>query len=513
MNAFTPFGPTHLIMGSNVARDFKSRASDFKNKASAIFEYVVNGYEGYNLDQTPVVEVTTKGGKVVIRDYGIGMDLEKLGQFWTMHGATQRRENGRNKRGYHGSGKSAFFSFADKIEVRSVRNGLLNVMSLDAEEIEVASRSCLPPRIHQDVTDRPTDEANGTTITISRLREKVSTEDVRQLVDKVSENLRLVMTGAQVTVNGVPVTERPVRGVETSVTSICGNFTATFFHNDAGHAADDDRVFFMVGGVYIAATQTGKEGHRFSHQVSVLVDTTKKWAEENFESRREHFMSEARDLTLKTSDPAARELHDFAEHAVRDFMKKLDDEDRARKKEQASEQEKRLLANMSRIFSSHILFGGATPKRGKQEEQGDKVVAEVEHEVEHKARQNSGRGRNDNQRKPKIEFDFKEYAMTDAPFQIERGDTLMVYVNKSSKVYKALSQDDEDTVRNAVIWDIAAQAVCQIAVEQTIADHVEKSGPVDPLDVVKWQADKWAKVKNVLSDVYAAGGAQLPTTA
>ena len=105
----------------------------------------MNGYEGYNLDQTPVVEVTTKGGKVVIRDYGIGMDLEKLGQFWTMHGATQRRENGRNKRGYHGSGKSAFFSFADKIEVRSVRNGLLNVMSLDAEEIEVASRSCLPP--------------------------------------------------------------------------------------------------------------------------------------------------------------------------------------------------------------------------------------------------------------------------------------------------------------------------------------------------------------------------------
>lgn len=494
-------------MGSNIARDLKSRAADFKTKAAALFEYVVNGYEGYQQDQTPVVEVTTKGGKIVIKDNGVGMSFEKLRRFWTLHGNTERRENGRNKRGYHGSGKVAFYMFADKIEVRTVKDGLLNVMSLEREEIETAAESGKAPRITLVTVQKPTDEQDGTTITISRLRDKFTTEDARQLNEKLAENLRLVMTGAVVTVNGERIVERPVRGIEHNFNSICGNFSATIYHNDAGHPDDDDRVFYMVDGVYIAAMQTGKEGHRFSHQVSALVNTTKAWAVEHFEHRRERFMSEARDLTLKTSDPAAKELHDFAEAVVKDFMDKLDAQDRERKKEKASEEEKRLLQNMSRIFSSHLIFGGKAPR--PRPEVVDGPTPQPEPVAEKKQR--IGKGSNNDQRKPKIQFALRPYEMADAPYVIERGDALVIYFNESSKVYKSLAQDERDNVRNAVLWDIAAQAVCEIAVTQTVEEQEQNEGPVSTMEVVRIHADKWAAIKNCLSEVYANFLDQSPT--
>jgi len=435
-------------MKSNIARDLKSRASDFKTKAAALYEYVVNGYEGYQLDQTPVIEVTTKGGKIVVKDNGVGMSFEKLKRFWTMHGNTVRRENGRNKRGYHGSGKAAFYMFADKLEVRSVCDGLVNVMTLEREEIESAAEAERAPRI-----------------------------------TLVSEQ----------------VVDRPVRGVEHHFSSIDGNFTATIFHNDAGHANEDDRVFFMVDGVYIAAMQCGKEGHRFSHQVSALVNTTKAWAVENFEHRREHFMSEARDLTLKTSDPAAKELHDFAADVVKKFMDKLDAEDRERKKEKASAEEQRLFQTMSRVFSAHLLFGGKAPRP---------VVVNPDPQpqpqpVERTKRKQSGKGSSNDNRKPKITFEPKHITMTEAPYQIMGTQELTVYLNTNSKIHKSLAQDDRDHVRNAVLWDIAAQAVCEIIVDQWYKDTEEKVGPVSVAEAIKHQAETWAVIKNSLSDIYA----------
>jgi len=484
-------------MSSNIARDLKSRASDFRNKVAALFEYIINAYEAYQIDQVPIVEITVKNGEVRIVDHGIGMSYVKLLHYWTLHGNTERRENGRNKRGYHGSGKTAFYACADKIEVRSVHDGLLNVMSLEAEEIEEAADTGRPPRITTVVCNQPTDEPNGTVVKITRLREKFSTEDVRALRAKISENLRFVMTGAKVSVNGVEVEERPMTGAETLVASECGNFTARIIHNDAGHANDDDRVFFMVGGVYIAAMQTGKEGHRFSHQVAAIVDTTREWAERHFEHRREHFMSEARDLTLKTADPAARSLHDFAESCVRSFMKCLDEEDARRKKEEASEQEKRLAATMSRIFSSMALFGGANPRTADQTEEGDSSPVRAVT----RTRQSAGK-RNDGDRKPKISFDFKEFEQVEEPYQIE-ADTMTVLFNRNSKVIKSLSQDEKDMLRNAVLWDVAAQAVSQIIVQQEIKRHEETEGPVGPKQVMDMTYHAWGRVKNVMADIYA----------
>jgi len=389
--------------------------------------------------------------------------------------------------------------FADKLEVRSVCDGLVNVMTLEREEIESAAEAERAPRITLVKVQQPTDEPSGTTITISRLRDKFTTDDVRQLNEKLGENLRLVMTGATVTVNGEQVVDRPVRGVEHHFSSIDGNFTATIFHNDAGHANEDDRVFFMVDGVYIAAMQCGKEGHRFSHQVSALVNTTKAWAVENFEHRREHFMSEARDLTLKTSDPAAKELHDFAADVVKKFMDKLDAEDRERKKEKASAEEQRLFQTMSRVFSAHLLFGGKAPRP---------VVVNPDPQpqpqpVERTKRKQSGKGSSNDNRKPKITFEPKHITMTEAPYQIMGTQELTVYLNTNSKIHKSLAQDDRDHVRNAVLWDIAAQAVCEIIVDQWYKDTEEKVGPVSVAEAIKHQAETWAVIKNSLSDIYA----------
>ena len=207
-------------------------------------------------------------------------------------------------------------------------------------------------------------------------------------------------------------------------------------------------------------------------------------------------MSEARDLTLKTADPAARQLHDFAEQKVKAFMKHLEEEDARRKKEQASEQEKRLVAVMSRLFSNMAIFGGSSSR----------VVVNPDDEkvkpVVTRTRQQSSGKRNEGDKKPKIVFDFDDFDMLDEPYKIE-ADAMKVVFNRNSKVIKSLSQDEKDMVRNAVLWDIAANAVTQIVVAQEVKVHEEKEGPVSIQQVMELNYRTWGKVKNEMSAIYA----------
>lgn len=521
MNAVTPFlasqateTPASIFnmtipMGNNVGRDILSRANDFLKTEVAAFEYVANAYESYDFGQLPQVDVTVgegKNGFVMVDDKGGGMDEADLIRFWSMHANTHRREKGLNRRGYHGTGKIAFIAIAKQIRVETVKNGILNITSLSYDSVRKAADTGGEVKINVIVRNQPTDRPNGTKIVIDKLKKKFTTEDIRLLRDKIALELMLFMKGGQVSVNGIKVEPNLVTGDETREVSECGNFSISIVRNDAGHHEELGHVFYACDDIFIAREQTGKESHRFSHRVHAQVNTTKEWSDAHFTHCREQFVSESRDLKLKVSEPAPRALRDFAEARVRAFMKKLEDEDAARREEHKSELRKKLEQELSRIFSQFYTGGaGPKPRGGSRVVSGDKetVVIVVKDEKEssqakdHKAPRGSD---------GKLKFDFKEYGHTAAPFVIEEKN-LTVFFNTASPFLKSLSQQEDHPARRQALYDLAAEAVSMIEAKMSMTAEYAEKALEDPMLVInavlEKQAEIMARIKNELAESYA----------
>jgi len=495
-----------LAMGNNIGRDILSRATDFQKTEVAIYEYVANAYESYDVGQLPVVDVTVEGGKdgfVVVEDNGIGMDANDVTRFWSMHAQTLRRAKGLNRRGYHGTGKIAFVAIARQIRVETVKDGVLNITSLSKEAVTKAAETNGPVEIDVIAYNEPTDRPNGTKITISRLQRKITTDDIRLLREKIAMELTLFMKGGQVSVNGILVQPNTVSGEETRVVSDCGNFTASIVYNEIGHHEDLSFVFYACDGIFIAREQTGKEGHRFSHRVHVQIDTTPEWAEANFNHCREQFVSEARDLRLKVADPAPRALRDFAESCVRAFMKRLDEEDARRREEEKTEARKQVEKELSRVFSP-FYTGGAGP-RPHVIRKGDKVRTKVT------VREQSGQNPQADRRDPrgnegKLKFDFKDYKDSSDPYVIEE-DNLTVLFNTASPFLKSLSQQEDHPARKQALYDLAASAVAYIEAKAVIERDYADKALEEPMLVAKAtlgkHAEILARIKNELAANYA----------
>lgn len=519
MNAVTPFleanqhavpfslGRT-MAMGFNIGRDILNRANEFKNAETAIGEYVINGYEAYNIGQVPQVEVTVdtgKDGSVIIADGGKGMDRFELARFWTMHSETVRREGGLNRRGYFGTGKVAFLAIADQIRVETVRNGLLNVTTLARTAVRRAADTCGPVDINLVTVDEPTDRASGTRVVITKLKRKLTAEDVRNLRDKISLDLLLTMTGANVSVNGVKVEPQEVKGEEFLVESECGNFTARIVYNELGHHEDLRYTFFHCDNVFVGREQTGKEAHRFAHKVYARIDATAEWSNENFHKNREVFISESRDGRLKTHDAAPRAMHAFAEKAVRAFMKKLDDEDAARRQEEKSEKAKELLSRFSRMFSPLCQLTAGPKPRVKSDETKDNVVEiKVEREARASKPRNSANPRGDS---GKLKFDFRAYNEVEPQYVFEDSE-MTIYFNTNNTFLKSLSQAEDNPARTQALFDIAATAVASIETREAMKEKFADIALQEPALVIAAMAEHYAKslsrIKNELADNYAA---------
>lgn len=176
---------TDLKIVSHVGRDILQSAQLFRTPEAAIWEYVVNSLQYVDPGTIAQVEVTLdpKAHTVTIRDNGTGMDLEGLQHFFTMHGENRERRRGVPGRGKFGTGKSAAFGIGAALRVETVHDAVRQVVYVDRDMIAAADGSAV--ELAFVARDEPAPgQANGTTITIEKVKVKLKTEPVVSLIER-----------------------------------------------------------------------------------------------------------------------------------------------------------------------------------------------------------------------------------------------------------------------------------------------------------------------------------------
>jgi hypothetical protein len=177
-----------LKVTSHVGRDLLASAASFKNEAVVVWEYVVNSLQYVDPGVSPRIQVTVLpgGGGIRIADNGTGMSVADLEHFFQMHGENLERRAGRPGRGKFGTGKSAAFGIASTLHVDTVRDGKRNVVVLTRDMISASHGQDIP--VEWAVKDEPTDDPNGTTISIL----DINIDKVRRasIIDYVERHLQ-----------------------------------------------------------------------------------------------------------------------------------------------------------------------------------------------------------------------------------------------------------------------------------------------------------------------------------
>jgi Histidine kinase-, DNA gyrase B-, and HSP90-like ATPase len=177
-----------LKVTSHVGRDVLASAASFKNEAVVVWEYVVNSLQYVDPGVSPRIQVTVlPGGRGIrIADNGSGMSVADLVHFFQMHGENLERRAGRPGRGKFGTGKSAAFGIANTLQVDTVRNRKRNVVLLTRDMISASHGEAILPE--WAVKDEPTDDPNGTTISIL----DINLNNVRRasIIDYVERHLQ-----------------------------------------------------------------------------------------------------------------------------------------------------------------------------------------------------------------------------------------------------------------------------------------------------------------------------------
>lgn len=463
----------------NVGRAVLQRAMDFKTKQDALFEGIANAYEAYDLGEAASVDVTIATGKngfVTIADKARGMDRNDLARFFSLHAHTERRVGGRNLRGYNGTGKVAPLVVGRTMRVDSVRNGYRNVVVLTLDAVEKAARTNTPIDLKEMVINEVTNEPNGTTITISKLHSGFNAEDVRDVREKIALEMMMWMKGAAISVNDEAVEAQKVAfDEEHHVTSDCGNFNAHIMYRAGSHPEELAYTYITCGAIFVARENFGKEGHKFSNKVHAVISTTAEWAEEHFNHRRERFVSESRDLKLKTSDVKAREVRDFAIKAVSDYMKKLVDEEEKRRKEEDNQLLREWESDLSRSFSSMWDLGG---KRERQETNKD-TPAQPRERVKRETPA---------ERKTKVSIEFKALDDHSIPYQINE-EARFIEVNLNHEHARCLPKVEEDPTRRQALMEVALDAFVELKSKLSLTQEFETVAMTDPVELMKRYAE------------------------
>jgi hypothetical protein len=178
----------NVAVTSHVGRDLIASAAAFKNEAAVVWEYVVNSLEYVDRGIQPRVQVlvNAKEKTIEITDNGRGMDRSGLEHYFTMHGENRDRLAGRPGRGKFGTGKSAAFGIAKLLRIDTRHNGSRNVVELTRGMVDSSTGREIPVR--SIVIDEPTDEPNGTIVTIGEIElPKVNTPAI---IDYIERNLQ-----------------------------------------------------------------------------------------------------------------------------------------------------------------------------------------------------------------------------------------------------------------------------------------------------------------------------------
>jgi hypothetical protein len=198
------------------------------------------------------------------------MDREGLQNYFVMHGENKERKAGRAGRGRFGTGKSAAFGIAGKLRVSSIRDGKCNTVELSRSDIEAAGEGPILVRtIERDV---PTDEANGTIVTISKINLKKL--DQRGVINYVERHLAHWAEKPLVRVNNhiceysePPVSEIRKLRPEGTAREILGDVELTLKIAKSPLDSEMQGIAIHTNGIWVESTLAGAEGQPMSQYI------------------------------------------------------------------------------------------------------------------------------------------------------------------------------------------------------------------------------------------------------
>lgn len=152
----------------------------YKTLPPVLSEMISNAYDA---DATIVdikIQDSQENKTIIISDDGCGMSFEEINKSFLVIGKNRRKSDptsigltakGRKVTGRKGLGKLAIFGIATHIEIKTIKDGLLNIFSMDLKDIlDESNNGIYKPNIIK--YNEETDRASGTQIVLSGIKRK-----------------------------------------------------------------------------------------------------------------------------------------------------------------------------------------------------------------------------------------------------------------------------------------------------------------------------------------------------
>ncbi|MBR6722490.1 ATP-binding protein [bacterium] len=166
----------------------------YKTLPPVLAELISNAYDA---DATWVdIKLYDEGSEkqIIITDNGYGMSFDEINDSFLVIGKNRRKgtENdmgitpqGRKVTGRKGLGKLATFGITSKIEIQTIKEGFLNIFSMDLEDIlNENNNGIYKPTIIK--RNEPTEKSSGTQIILSRIKREspFNIENIEEAIAK-----------------------------------------------------------------------------------------------------------------------------------------------------------------------------------------------------------------------------------------------------------------------------------------------------------------------------------------
>ncbi len=161
---------------------------------SVLSELVSNAYDA-DAENIFIKLTEAPQKEIIVTDDGDGMTFDELNEKYLLIGRNRRMQNHAQKTptkkrpviGKKGLGKLSVFGVCKEVEVKTVKNGVLNHFSMDLEEIEKSKGVYHPTIISKNQT---TDGSSGTTIHLKKIKRKTPF-DVEAISNSLSKKFTI----------------------------------------------------------------------------------------------------------------------------------------------------------------------------------------------------------------------------------------------------------------------------------------------------------------------------------
>jgi hypothetical protein len=158
---------------------------------SVLAELISNSWDADADNVTIEFCDTGRSKSIIYKDDGIGMTFDELNEKYLMIGRNRRKDEpdatpkGRKVIGKKGLGKLSIFGICDEIQVKTIKDGILNEFVMKFSDIKNSSSTTYNPEIlKQDVS---TEESSGTELFLRQMRRKTPFEELPTVAQSLAK--------------------------------------------------------------------------------------------------------------------------------------------------------------------------------------------------------------------------------------------------------------------------------------------------------------------------------------